>query len=683
MNDHSRQLAAVMFTDISGYTALMGRDERKALELLQTNRQIQKPLIEKYSGKWVKEMGDGTLSQFDSAYDAVKCAIEIQQRAKNELKAQLRIGLHLGEITIENEDIFGDGVNVASRIESIADPGSIYLSEAVHNALHNRPDIHTQYLGEVLLKNVDEPIKLYCVEGEGLTVPPKTKIKELREGLATEEPKIKQFFKHPLFTVLIVVLFIGILTIQNLKSLREKREIHSLAIIPTVNLTGSTDQQYFVDMMHDAVIGEISKIEKLIVISRTSTLQFRDTKLTIPEIAKILNVDAIIESSVTKTGDSVYIQVQLIRARPVEAHIWAQDYKRDTRHILSLYGDLAKAVAKEVNAQLSPFEEKRLTEKKEVDPEALKAYMMGRYHWTRLTKEDLDLAEKYYQKAIEIDPNYAEAYLALSNVGGGRGIMGLMSPEEIRLRYDKYAKKAYELDSGLWEAQSRNAMSLFWGGWEFKKALEVFETEIKLNPNEAVLRAYHAQALCIAIHDYDRAIKEGARAVEIDPLNNLWKGLYGQTLNYSRKYDEAEKIFKEVLDLDPYNAISLSNIKTTYHMQKKYEQAYEFWKIDNRKDSLAVKALESGYKKGGYSEALKTFTEYSIEKSKTEYVTPWRIFTLYARAGMKEESLDWLEKAYEIHDRNMPAVNTDPIFDYMRDEPRFQAIIKKMNFPGN
>jgi len=667
--DSEHKLSAIMFTDVSGYTALMGRDEKLALELLHTNRQIQKPLIKKCHGKWIKEMGDGTLAQFDSAYDAVKCAIEIQQTSKKELKAQLRIGLHLGEITIEDGDIFGDGVNIASRIESIADPGGIYLSEAIQKAIQNRPDIHSRYLGDVLLKNVDEPVKIYCVEGEGLTVPTKTKIKQLREGLAAEELKIKRFFKHPVFIALILLLFVGLFTIQNLKSLREKRKIQSIAILPTANLTGSADQQYFVDAMHDAIIGEIAKIGNLVVKSRTSTLQFRGTKLTIPEIAKILDVDAILESSVSKTGDSVNLQAQLIQG--------------DTRHILSLYGELAKTVAKQVNIQLTPFEENRLSEKKEVDPEAYKALVMGKYHWTKLTKEDLDLAEKYYQKAIEIDSNYAEAYLALSGVGGGRRIMGLMSDEEARLRYEKYANKAFELDSGLLEPHYKFAGGTFWGEWDFKKGLKEFETAIKYTPNDPGTRAWYAQALCISPNDYNRAIIEGARAIQNDPLNDLWKGLYGQTLNYCRKYDEAEKIFKEVLDTDPYNAIALSNIKTTYHMQKKYAQAFEVWKIDNRKDSLAVRALESGYQAGGYFEALKALAEYSIKKSSNEFVAPWRIFTLYARAGMKAESLDWMEKAYEIHDPNMPAINTDPIFDFMRDEPRFQAIIKKMNFPGN
>lgn len=676
MSDYHHQLATIMFTDIVGYTALMGRDEEKGLNLLRKNREIHKPLIEKYEGHWIKEMGDGMMARFDSAYNATLCAIEIQQTAKKDFKGRLRIGLHLGEIAIEGGDIFGDDVNIASRIESLADPGGIYISEPIQKALQSHADIHTNYIGPGELKNVQSQVKIYNLVGHGLTTPSSRKIKQLRLNQDGARNKRK-----PILFILLVFLAVSLFAVNYWLGNRTERIVKAIAVLPFANFTGSDDEQYFVDMMHDAVIGELSKIGNIIVKSRTSTLQFRDTKLTIPEIARILNVDAIIESSVFKTGDSVYMQVQLIRARPVEDHIWSKDYERGTKYILSLYGDIAKAVAKEVEIQLTPFEEKRLTKKKEVSPEAYKAYLMGMYHWTKLTKEDLDLAEKYYQKAIEIDSNYAEAYLALEGVGAAREIIGLMSGEEARLRYEKYGKKAFELDSGLLNPQYKFAGRTFWGEWDFKEGLKQFETAIKFAPNDPGTRAWFAQALCIALNDYDRAIKEGEIATQIDPINNLWKGLYGQTLNYCRKYDEAEKIFTEVLDSDPYNSIALSNIKTTYHMQKKYTQAFEVWKIDNRKDSLAVKALEAGYKTGGYSEAMNAFAEYSIQKSRTEFVAPWRIFTLYTRAGMKAEALDWMEKAYEIHDMNMPAINTDPIFDYLRDDPRFQVIVTKMNFP--
>ena len=192
----ARKLAAIMFTDIVGYTALMGRDTQKALDVLRTNRDIQKPLIEKYRGKWLKEMGDGILAQFDSAIDSVLCALEIQRSARIKLDGKIRIGIHLGDVTVEGEDVFGDGVNIASRLQSIADPGGVYVSESIHHAIRGSADIRSQFLGEVQLKNVDYLVKTYYLEGEGLPKPSKKRKKELERKLKQEEKRQRKIDKN-------------------------------------------------------------------------------------------------------------------------------------------------------------------------------------------------------------------------------------------------------------------------------------------------------------------------------------------------------------------------------------------------------------------------------------------------------------------------------------------------------
>ena len=260
MTPDNRQLAAIMFTDIVGYTALMGRNEEKGIELLRENRKIHKPLIEKYHGKWIKEMGDGILAQFDSAYNATTCAIEIQKTARKVFKGQLKIGLHLGEIIIENEDIFGDGVNIASRIESLADPGSIYLSESIHKAIQNHTDIQTNYLGEVSLKNVDEPVKIHFVVGKDIKIPSRKKIKLLRKEPGFSKTKITRHFKHPLFYLLIALFLALVFTNKYWFNVKPARTVQAIAVLPFANFTGNEEEQYFVDMMHDAVIGELSHI---------------------------------------------------------------------------------------------------------------------------------------------------------------------------------------------------------------------------------------------------------------------------------------------------------------------------------------------------------------------------------------------------------------------------------------
>ncbi len=679
MTNYSRQLAAIMFTDIVGYTSLMGRNEEKALQLLQKNREIHKPLIEKYKGKWVKEMGDGVLAQFDSAYNATKCAIEIQQKAKREFKGQLRIGLHIGEIIVENDDIFGDGVNVASRIESMADPNGIYLSEAVEKPLQNHTDIQTRYLGEVTLKNVDQPVKLYCIVAEDVAVPNEKKIQQIRHQVE-EEQKKTFFHQRPVFYFLVALLLIFLIAINQWYDPGKVRTVEAIAVLPFANFTGSEDEQYFVDMMHDAVIGELSKIGDLIVKSRTSTLQFRDTKLTIPEIARILDVDAIMESSVFKTGDSVIMQVQLIQARPKEDHIWAQNYERDTKHVLSLYGELAKKVANEVEIQLTPLEERQFTQKKEVNPEAYKAYLKGRFHWNKLSREDLEIAENYFNLAREIEPDYALAYIGLASLGGGRAQMGLIPSHESVINGAKYLEKAYQLDSTESELFTFYAGFKCWGLWDFHTSRTMYEHSLRIRPNDAFTKVYYAHVLCF-YNELEKALNEGGNAVILDPYNNLIRGVYGMTLNFCREYDKADSLFNNILIMDPYNSIALSNIKTTYHLKGEYEKAIEIWKIDHRNDPEALSVIDQGYKEGGYSQALKNLAELMVKRSKDQFITPWRICTIYTRAGIKDEALNYLEKAYDVHDPNMPYIITDPIFDYLRDDPRFQLIIEKMNFP--
>ena len=677
MTPRNRQLAAIMFTDIVGYTAMMGRNEEKGLQLLKKNREIHKPLIEKYHGKWVKEMGDGVLAQFDSAYNATLCAIEIQKTAKKEFKGQLRIGLHLGEIIIENEDIFGDGVNIASRIESLADPGGIYLSEAILKALHNHPDIQTNFLAEVTLKNVDEPVRIYCAVGEDIHIPSQYKIQQLKSGIKKDNLTSKRFFKSPVFYLLIAIVLVFLFTTKYWFEVKQPRVVEAIAILPFTNLTGNDEEQPFVDMMHDAVIGELSKIGELIVKSRTSTLQFRDTKLTIPEIARMLNVDAIIESSVFKTGDSVLIQVQLIRARPVEDHIWTKEFERDTKHILSLYGELAKTVAKDVEVQLTPQEEIQLTNTKEVNPEAYKAYAQGQFYWSKLSKENLDIAENYFNLAKEIDPDFALAYLGLSSVYGGRAQQGLIPYHESIANRTIYINKAIELDSTV---RFNIAGFSTWGLWDFEKGENEFRRSLEYNPNNAKTRIYYAQLLCI-LHDYEEAARQCEYALDLDPYNNLSKGIIGMNLNFSKKYDEAISISNEIRESDPFNSIALSTLRTSYHMQGDYEKAIEIWKISYRNDTSATIAIENGLKNGGYTDAMKNLAELMIIRSQTQYVTPWRICTIYARAGLKDEALEWMEKAYIAHDPNMPCISTESIFDFMRDDPRFQVLIKKMDYP--
>ena len=374
-----RQLAAIMFTDIIGYTALMGKDSQRALQLVRISKDIQKPLVEKYNGKWIKEMGDGVLAQFNTALDAVNCAIEIQKSARAELDVKLRIGIHSGDITIEDDDVYGDGVNVASRLESIADPGGIYISDAILKAIQGQSDIQTKYLGEISLKNVAYEVRTYAIQGVGLPVPDLRKVEKMPKSINT-----KRVFMGLAF---IVLLWLGYLIYQGqFKQIGEltieETEIDkSIAVMPFDNESDDTNNEYFVNGMMEDIRSNLSNIGDLRIISKTSTEKYRETTLSSNEIGNELMVNYLLEGTVQKLGNQVKIHARLISTEN-ENHVWQDIYLHDItdiKEIFKIQSSIAEAIAYELEAVITPKEKELISSVLTKNAEAYDSYLMGRH----------------------------------------------------------------------------------------------------------------------------------------------------------------------------------------------------------------------------------------------------------------------------------------------------------------
>jgi len=468
----SRQLAAIMFTDIVGYTAMMGKDEQKALDLLHKNRDLQRPLIEGHGGKWVKEMGDGVLAQFRSAYDSIQCALKIQEAVNENGEFQLRIGLHLGDITTENDDAFGDGVNIAARIQAAAEPGSIYISESIREAVKARSEINTAFLGQVTLKNVANPVPIYAIVGEGL---PKPKPGKQRASKA-----------HRLAALAIVgvlILAMSALWFDDFFTDRAAPAIQTIAVLPFENLSNDPDQEYFADAMTETLIGSLAKIKALKVISRTSAMSFKNTTKTLPEIARELKADAVVEGSVIREGNRVRITAQLIRADQ-DQHLWAEQYDRDLSNILKLHSEVAQSIASEIEIAVSPQEAALLSNARVVNPEAYEAYLTGQFHLYQLTPDHYQKALEYYLRALDIDPDYSLAHVGISLVWGHRGMWAGYNPLEAAQTAKHYAFKALALDPNISEAHLALAHVYTNYEWKWKRAIAEFEKAIELSPND-------------------------------------------------------------------------------------------------------------------------------------------------------------------------------------------------------
>ena len=368
----SRQLAVIMFTDIVGYTALMGNDEEKGLSILNENRKLQKPIIEEFKGRWIKELGDGVMASFNTVSDAVNAAIRIQSDSDAIPNLQLTIGIHLGEVIFENEDIFGDGVNIASRIQAFAVPGSIYVSEAIHNNISNKQGIETKFVKQEKLKNVAFPIRIY-------------------EVVTAHKTDSKLSSK------------------ESLKEVSEK----SIAVLPFVNMSNDPDQEYFCDGISEEIINTIVQYPHLKVSGRTSSFIFKGKNEDIRVIGNALGVGKILQGSIRKMGNRIRITVQLIETSN-GFHLWSKKYDRQLDDIFAIQDEIAKEIGTQLNLTLSAGSKKLEGRQQTQNLEAYELYLKGRglfYKRGTALLEALDC----FKKALEIDKTYALASSGLAD----------------------------------------------------------------------------------------------------------------------------------------------------------------------------------------------------------------------------------------------------------------------------
>ena len=399
-----RRLVAIMFTDVLGYTAMMGTSEESGLAAIGRHRALVQPLIERYHGDLIEAAGDETLSVFSNALDAVNCALAIRGELASEPELRLHIGIHLGDVLLRDGEISGDGVNVASRICALSDGSSVYVSDEICQAVANQPNVEASALGEQSFKNVQRAVAVHALTGEARPPAPR---------VARDAPRST---RARIATVAIVaVLALAALAWWRMdQSVASPGRIASVAVLPLHHMSGISDDEYFTEGMHDALISELGKLAALRVISRTTMLRYQGTDKSVPEIARELDVDAVVEGSVLRIGEQVRITAQLIRASNDE-HMWADSYERSMRDVLGLQRDVAIAIASRIEGELTPREVAGLRDPRPVDPDAYEAYLKGR-HLTRLaTPDSRKKGAAYFERAIALDPTYAPAYAGLAD----------------------------------------------------------------------------------------------------------------------------------------------------------------------------------------------------------------------------------------------------------------------------
>lgn len=677
-----RKLAAIMFADMMGYTAMMQEDEVRAKQLRTRQKKTLEALIPAHNGVIIQFFGDGTLSLFDSSADAVRCAIAIQLELQKEPAVKLRIGIHSGDVVYDSEGIYGDCVNLASRIESLSVPGAVLFSGKVNDEIKNQKDIQSVLLGKFPLKNVKNPLEVYAASNEGMIVPLSAHIsgKLSQENFSLSSLLKKRKVRWVALVVLVAFFSLAAAWVYRTSGKRSPI-IDSIAVLPLENLSGNPEQEYFVSGMHETLISELSKISSLKVISRTSTLQYKDTKKTMPEIAKELGVKALIEGSVIREGGIVRITVQLIEGT-TDKHLWTEKFDRELRGVLALHNEVAQKIAEAIKIELSPQDKIRLISTQTVDPRAYEFYLTGRHYWNQRTIHGYKLAIESYKKALGQDSSYAQAYAALADCYILLGEQGGMPQQEAGLLANNSIQKALALNNHLAEAYSSLGVWKLSYEWNWSESEKAFKKAIEFNPGYAITYQWYGRTLGF-IGRFDEAIKLLEKAKELDPLSPVIVSYIGQVYIYAKQYKKAEEILKEALKIHPQHSLILHNIGELYIAEGRFEEA-----ISPLKQSAESSVSEHYRAILAYAYAManrRNEARLILKELQNPFdsgvISRYNMAAVYVALGEKEQALLQLEEGYRLHDVWMKELKAWPWFDSLRNVQRYKDIILKMNFP--
>jgi eukaryotic-like serine/threonine-protein kinase len=457
--------------------------------------------------------------------------------------------------------------------------------------------------------------------------------------------------------------------------------ITSLAVLPLENLSQDGAQEYLVAGIHEALIDELARISALRVISRTSTLAYRNSNKPVPQIARELAVDGVVEGSVLRAGDSVRIQVQLIRARPEERQLWAEGYQRDLGHALGLYRDVAQAVAREIKVRVTPAERVNFATARVVDPAAYEAYLQGKFHWQKLTPADIDAAQQYYETALRKSPGYALAQAGIAEVWIARLQMGLSPPEEATPRASRAALRALELDSTLAEGHYDLALARI-QNWDWAGSDAAFRRTFSLRPNFSSAQAYYSHLLNI-LGRPQLARGQMDRAIAQDPLNPLFRALDGVNRLFERRWDDAVAQAEIALRTAPDHPVALNALWLGLQEQRRFGEAAAAAAkyLASVAQPAAAAAVTRGFAGGDYRRAMRLGADALGARADSTVVIASDVATMYVAAGHNARALEWLERAYRTRDPNLPYLRL-PCFDPLRGNPRFEELMRKMRLSG-
>ena len=646
MDNKIRKLSAVMFSDMVGYTALMQEDETRAKASRDKYRKVLEENVAKHHGEILQYYGDGSLVIFSSAIEAAKCAVEIQNELSQIPKVPLRIGIHSGDIVIDSDGAFGDGVNIASRIESLSIPGAVLISDKIFDDIKNHSSLSAEYLGSFNLKNVKSPVKIYALSNSGLEYP--NTVQELKEKTGFEEK-------------------------------------NSIAVLPFVNMSADPDNEYFSDGITEEILNALTNVEGLKVTSRTSSFAFKGKNADIREIGTKLNVNSVLEGSVRKSGNQIRITAQLINT--VDGyHLWSEVFNHGLEDIFAVQDEISRKIANKLRERLSEKSaDESLVKPHTNNLEAYNDYLKGIFYYNKWTPEDFSKSVSYFLEAINKDEKFVLAYSGLANTYLVSAVTGIMKPADAYESAKKYASIAREMDNSIPEVHIALALIKMFYEWDWNGAEKCFNKALALNPGSANLH-YNYSLYLRAIGNIEQCVEENEKALSLDPLSLIINFQLGENYVFAERYEDARDQFLKTLELDSNFRSAMWSLGYYYIYTNNYEKALETFleaQSKTKEDSMGLK----GQGQLGYIYALMGKTD-EVEKcleilKQREAANPGTSFNfdfimIYKALKDYDKVFYYLEKAFEEKNGGILFIGKHPDWRDVQADPRFKNLMKRV-----
>lgn len=635
-----RSLAAIMFADMVGYTRLMQENESRAKLLRDRQRNVVDKVITTNNGKVMQYYGDGTLSMFSSAINAVEAAQEIQEQLQQDPPVPLRIGIHIGDVVHDSEGVFGDAVNVAARVQSLSVPGGVMMSGKVFDEIKNHPGIKVEAFGEHELKNVFNPISIFALANKGLVVPEQSYIQEITGS-------------HK----------------------------NSVAVLPFANFSPNPENEYFSDGITEEIINALVKLDGLQVPSRTSVFAYKNTKKDIREIGKELNVATVLEGSVRQAGNKIRVTAQLINTDD-GFHVWSENYDGELKDIFKVQDEISQKIAEKLqeNFEFSPSSNLYVASTDSVV--AYNHYLQGLYYWNKRTPEAVQKAIKCYEKAIKKCATYTKAYSGLANCYSFLGVIGHLKGKKAFTKAESYALKALELNDFRGGSFVALGYVNLFSRWDFGNAEANFRKAITMEPNNEEARLALAMYYRI-IGDIDRMFHHTKAASKIAPVSLPVLLQHGFSFCLLDNHEKAIEIFKKILELDPLFRSALEGMALVYVVQGKYDKAIK----TVRKYLELVDSEFIGGTQLGYIAALKGNKKLAQENleiiKKREEANPNLNLSLdyaviHAALGESDEAFYYLNKAVDEKLGAILLIKTMFPLNKLKTDKRYAELLEKI-----